>query len=101
MGIKDLSDEVFEEQEHTDTQEGESGSDKAVNSDEERRVVNGAFDANSTGEDMFDMFGVAVENIFGCYANERNKCCSQQNYFLTTGSLYIYTHLAPCNDVNN
>jgi len=48
VGIKDLSDEVFEEQEHTDTQEGESGSDKAVNSDEERRVVNGAFDANST-----------------------------------------------------
>jgi len=45
--IKDLSEEVFEEQEHPDTQEGETGSDKAVNSDEERRVVNEAFDANS------------------------------------------------------
>jgi len=47
VGIKDLSEEVFEEQEHPDTQEGETGSDKAVNSDEERRVVNEAFDANS------------------------------------------------------
>lgn len=46
-GIRDLSEEVFEKEEHLDTQEGELVSDKAVNSEEERRVVNEAFDANS------------------------------------------------------
>jgi len=47
VGIIELSEEVFEKEEHLDTREGELVSDKAVNSEEERRVVNEAFDANS------------------------------------------------------
>ena len=39
------------------------GCDNFVNSEEERKAFNKAFDANSAGEDMFDKIGVGDKNL--------------------------------------